>query len=63
MFRCFGQHDFILDERGYECKRCGIREEIIHGQKFVLDPRAPKTEIQLIDGSGKVVGRLVNVKS
>ena len=58
-FHCV-RHDFVLDEKGHECRRCGVREEIIHGQKFVLDPRMPEGEIHLVQ-DGRIVGRIVNV--
>lgn len=54
-------HDFVLDEKGHECRRCGVREEIIHGQKFVIDPRMPEGEIHLKQ-DGVTVGRIINVQ-
>jgi hypothetical protein len=59
-FRCV-THDFVLDAKGHECRRCGLREEIIHGQKFVLDPRMPEGEMHLVQ-DGRIVGRIVNVQ-
>jgi hypothetical protein len=54
-------HNFVLDEKGHECSRCGLREEIIHGQKFVIDPPMPKDEIRLVQ-NGVTVGRIINVQ-
>lgn len=54
-------HDFVLDEKGHECRRCGVREEIIQGQKFVIDPRMPKSEIHLRQ-NGVTVGRIINIQ-
>jgi hypothetical protein len=59
-FSC-ATHDFILDEKGHECSRCGLREEIVRGQKFVIDPRMPKGEIHLKQ-NGVTVGRIVNIQ-
>lgn len=54
-------HDFVLDKKGHECRRCGVREEIIHGQKLVIDPRMPEGEIHLRQ-NGITVGRIVNIQ-
>jgi hypothetical protein len=59
-FTCVS-HNFVLDEKGHECSCCGVREEIVHGQKFVIDPSMPKDEIHLVQ-DGLVVGRIVNVQ-
>lgn len=59
-FTCVS-HDFVLDEKGHECRRCGVREEIIHGQKFVIDPRMPEGEIHLKQ-NGVTVGRIINIR-
>jgi hypothetical protein len=59
-FRCV-THDFVLDAKGHECRRCGLREEIIHDQKFVLDPRMPEGEIHFVQ-NGLTVGRIVNIQ-
>ncbi len=58
-FSCVS-HDFVLDEKGHECRRCGVREEFVCGQKFVSDPRMPEGEIWLVQ-DGIVVGRIINV--
>lgn len=58
-FTCMS-HDFVLDEKGHECRRCRLREEIIHGQKFVIAPRMPEGEIRLVQ-NGVTVGRIINV--
>lgn len=59
-FTCL-THDFKLDEKGHECRRCGLREEIINGQKYVIDPRMPQDEIHLKYGE-LIVGRIINVQ-
>lgn len=59
-FTCVS-HNFVLDEKGHECLRCGLREEIIRGQKFVIDPSMPKDEIRFVQ-DGLVVGRIINVQ-
>lgn len=40
------RHDFVLDERGHQCRRCGLREEFIGNQKLVIDPFASVNEVQ-----------------
>lgn len=59
-FSCI-THDFVLDAKGHECRRCGVREEIINGQTFVIDPQMPKDEIHLRQ-NGVTVGRIINVQ-
>jgi len=54
-------HNFVLDEKGHECSRCGLREEIVNGQKFVIDPSMPKDEIRLVQ-NGITAGRIINVQ-
>ena len=56
VFSCVS-HDFELDDTGHSCRRCGLREEIIHGQKFIIDPRMPENEIRLTL-AGVTVGRV-----
>lgn len=58
--RCVGTHDFKLDDKGHQCCRCGLREEIIHGQKFVIDPFMPEGEIRL-EQDGLTVGRIIGL--
>lgn len=58
--KCSGPHDFVLDEKGHECRRCHLREEINHGQKFALDPFIPEGEIRFVQ-DGLVVGRITGL--
>ena len=53
-------HDFVLDDRGHYCRRCGLREEIVNGSKFVFDPRIPEGGIRFVQ-DGYVVGRIVGL--
>lgn len=55
-------HDFILDERGHQCRLCGLREEIINGQTWVSDPFMPKDEIRLKEG-GVTIGRITELSN